>query len=86
MALTFRTMDAIRDRDDFVQFRKNAACASFGEEDPFDEQAYADLIEARTRKFPDSCSWCRVTLFSLGISNVFATCPGRLFSITWVIL
>jgi hypothetical protein len=24
-----------------------------GEEDPFDEQVYADLIEARTREFPD---------------------------------
>lgn len=26
---------------------------SFGEEDPFDEQGYADLIESRTREFPD---------------------------------
>ena len=53
MALTFRTMDAIHDRRYFVQFRKNAARASFGEEDPFDEQGYADLIESRTREFPD---------------------------------
>lgn len=53
MALTFRTMDAIRDRNYFVQFRNNAARASFGEEDPFDEQEYADLIAARTREFPD---------------------------------
>ncbi len=55
MALTFRTMDATRNRDYFVQFRKNAAGASLGEEDPFDEQAYADLIEARTREFPEGC-------------------------------
>ena len=56
MALTFRTMDAIRDRNYFVQFRKNAARASFGEEGPFDEQEYADLIEARTREFRTATS------------------------------
>ncbi len=41
-------MDAIRDRDYLFSFGK----MPLGEEDPFDEQVYADLIEARTRGFP----------------------------------
>ena len=53
MSLTFRTMDPTRDHNYLVQFRKDASRVSFGQEDLFDEQEYAELIAARTQEFPD---------------------------------
>ena len=53
MPFTFRTINAVGDRDYFVPFRRDASRISFGHAATFDEQEYRDLIEARTREFPD---------------------------------
>ena len=53
MALKFRTMDAILDREHFVNFRKDAFRVSFGHEDNFDEQEYIELMASRTQEFPE---------------------------------
>lgn len=53
MALKFRTINAELDSDTFIKFRKDSFRVSFGYEDDFDEQEYIELIQQRTKEFPE---------------------------------
>ncbi|MDP9727824.1 GNAT family N-acetyltransferase [Alicyclobacillus tolerans] len=53
MGIKFRTINIELDSDNFIKFRKDSFRVSFGHEDDFNEQEYIDLIQKRTKEFPE---------------------------------